>query len=82
MAVHVIRRLIQAIPVMLFASIFVFSILQLVPGDPATNLAGTDASEPVARGRLISTMQAYRQVFDVLDGLIEGSSQTTRTGGA
>ncbi len=45
MAVHVLRRLIQAIPVMLFASIFVFSILQMVPGDPATNLAGPDASD-------------------------------------
>mgnify|MGYP001160172014 CR=1 FL=1 len=45
MAVHVLRRLIQGIPVVLFASIFVFSILQLVPGDPATNIAGPDASD-------------------------------------
>lgn len=45
MAIHVLRRLIQAVPVMLFASIFVFSILQMVPGDPANNLAGPDASD-------------------------------------
>jgi peptide/nickel transport system permease protein len=41
----VLRRLIQAIPVVLFASIIVFSILQFVPGDPATNIAGPDASD-------------------------------------
>ncbi len=45
MAVHIIRRLLQAIPVVLISSIIVFSILQLVPGDPATNLAGPDASD-------------------------------------
>ncbi len=45
MAVHILRRLLQAIPVVLISSIIVFSILQLVPGDPATNLAGADASD-------------------------------------
>lgn len=45
MAVHIVRRLLQAIPVVLISSIIVFSILQLVPGDPATNLAGPDASD-------------------------------------
>lgn len=40
-----IRRLLQAIPVMLLASLFVFSILQMVPGDPAENLAGQDATD-------------------------------------
>lgn len=30
---------------MLLASLFVFSILQMVPGDPAVNLAGEDASD-------------------------------------
>jgi peptide/nickel transport system permease protein len=41
----IFRRLIQSIPVVLFASIIVFSILQLVPGDPATNIAGPDATD-------------------------------------
>jgi peptide/nickel transport system permease protein len=41
----VLRRLIQAIPVVFIASIIVFSILQFVPGDPATNIAGPDASD-------------------------------------
>lgn len=55
MAAHVLRRLISAIPIMLVASIFVFSILQLVPGDPAINLAGPDASDAdveIIRGQL------------------------------
>ncbi|MGE5596045.1 MAG: ABC transporter permease [Hyphomicrobiales bacterium] len=45
MAGHIIRRLLQAVPSMLLASLFVFSILQMVPGDPAVNLAGEDASD-------------------------------------
>lgn len=49
MAVHIVRRLLQAIPVVLISSIIVFSILQLVPGDPATNLAGPDASDEDVR---------------------------------
>jgi len=40
-----LRRLIEAVPVVVLASIFVFAILQAVPGDPAANLAGTDASD-------------------------------------
>lgn len=51
----VFRRLIQAIPVVFVASIIVFSILQLVPGDPAANIAGPDASDQdvqVVRERL------------------------------
>jgi peptide/nickel transport system permease protein len=41
----VFRRLLQAIPVVFIASIIVFSILQFVPGDPAVNIAGPDASD-------------------------------------
>lgn len=41
----VARRLFQAIPVVIIASLIVFSILQMVPGDPAANLAGPDASD-------------------------------------
>ena len=51
----VLRRLVQAIPVLLIASMIVFSILQFVPGDPATNIAGPDASDhdvAVIRDRL------------------------------
>ncbi len=41
---YVTQRLLQAVPVLLFASIAVFLILRLIPGDPADMLAGEDAS--------------------------------------
>lgn len=44
MASYVLRRLLGALPVLVLASIFVFAILHLVPGDPAVQLAGPDAS--------------------------------------
>src|SRR5512139_985164 len=75
MAVHVIRRLIQAIPVMLLASIFVFSILQLVPGDPATNLAGPDASDEdveIIRARLGLDKPMVEQYVSWIGGALQG----------
>jgi ABC-type dipeptide/oligopeptide/nickel transport systems, permease components len=44
MAVYILRRLIQTIPVMLGVTIVVFLIMQLVPGDPARLLAGEGAT--------------------------------------
>lgn len=41
---EIARRLIQAIPVLFLASILVFSMLRLIPGDPATILGGEDAT--------------------------------------
>src|ERR1700720_1383847 len=41
----VLRRLVQAIPVMFLASIGVFMLLHLLPGDPAILMAGADAPE-------------------------------------
>src|SRR5688500_1408486 len=45
MAVYVIRRLLEGVPVLILASMFVFGLLHMVPGDPAANLAGPDASD-------------------------------------
>lgn len=41
---YVIRRLVQAIPVLVLASIAVFLILRLIPGDPADTIAGENAT--------------------------------------
>ena len=41
----VLRRLVQAIPVMFLASVGVFMLLHLLPGDPAILMAGADAPE-------------------------------------
>ncbi len=44
MAVYVARRLLQAIPVVVFSTFLVFMVIHLIPGDPALALAGADAS--------------------------------------
>jgi peptide/nickel transport system permease protein len=43
MIAFVLRRLIQAIPVVFLASVGVFLLLHLLPGDPAQLMAGSDA---------------------------------------
>jgi peptide/nickel transport system permease protein len=41
----VVRRLSQLLPIIVFATLVVFALLQLVPGDPALILAGDYASK-------------------------------------
>ena len=41
---YVVRRLTQLVPVVLLASIVVFGLMRLIPGDPALVIAGEDAS--------------------------------------
>jgi peptide/nickel transport system permease protein len=43
MTAYVLRRLIQAIPVLLLSSLFVFALIRFIPGDPAFIIAGPDA---------------------------------------
>ena len=45
MFVFIIRRVLQTIPVLLGVSLVVFLIMQMVPGDPATLLAGEGATK-------------------------------------
>lgn len=42
---YIIRRTIQSIPLMLTATILVFLMIHVLPGDPAIDIAGTRASE-------------------------------------
>jgi len=44
MLIFILRRLLQAVPVVFLASVGVFLLLHLLPGDPAQVLAGSDAS--------------------------------------
>ncbi len=44
---YALRRLTQLIPVLVLASIIVFSLLRWIPGDPAMIMAGPDASPEV-----------------------------------
>lgn len=53
MLIFIIRRVLQAIPVVFLASVGVFLLLHLLPGDPAQMLAGSDTST--------ETLEAIRQ---------------------
>lgn len=43
MTTYILRRLFQAIPVLILSSILVFGLIRLIPGDPALVIAGPDA---------------------------------------
>jgi peptide/nickel transport system permease protein/oligopeptide transport system permease protein len=43
-AVYLVRRVLHVLPTLLLVSVVVFVLIRLVPGDPATVLAGQDAS--------------------------------------
>jgi peptide/nickel transport system permease protein len=43
MTSYILRRLVQAVPVLLLSSIFVFALIRFIPGDPAYVIAGPDA---------------------------------------
>lgn len=47
MLAYVLRRLLQAVPVVLLSSVVIFLLLHLVPGDPAQAIAGPDATPEV-----------------------------------
>ena len=55
MGKYTFRRLLQMIPVLFIASIIVFSIIHLIPGDPAEVMAGSNATE----GQVASLRQQY-----------------------
>ena len=44
MTQYIVRRLVEAVPVLLLASFGVFMLVRFVPGDPAAQLAGPDST--------------------------------------
>ncbi|MFF9002147.1 ABC transporter permease [Streptomyces achromogenes] len=75
MGVRLLRRFPSALLVLLVASFVIFSILRLVPGDPATSLAGPDAGpETVAaiRDRLGLDEPLFLQYVHWTGGLLTG----------
>lgn len=55
MAAFVIRRLLLTIPVLGFVAFFVFSLLYITPGDPATIIAG-DTANPAEIARIRASL--------------------------
>src|ERR1051326_3571006 len=53
MIAFVLRRIVEAIPVLFMATVLIFLGLRMLPGDPALILAGQDATP--------ETLQAIRQ---------------------
>jgi peptide/nickel transport system permease protein len=43
MTTYILRRLVQAIPVLFLSSVLVFALIRFIPGDPALLIAGPDA---------------------------------------
>ena len=63
MARYFLRRLLGAIPLLFIVSIITFSLVLMLPGDPAISIAGDAASE--------STIAAIREKLGENDPLIE-----------
>lgn len=73
---YIIRRLPSAIVVLFVASIAVFFVLRLAPGDPAVTLAGPDASHSVVeaiRVQLGLDQPLPNQYFLWLTGVLTGN---------
>src|SRR5699024_70664 len=76
----IIRRTLQIIPVLLAVTILVFSMLHLIPGDPARLVVGIEASEEtieIARENLGLNKPIYQQFFIFLGNLLKGDFGTS-----
>ena len=84
MGTYIAARIAQAVPVLLLASVAVFLVLRLVPGDPAVSLAGENASpERIAEIRRQLGLEASwpEQYVRWLGAAIQGDLGTSfRTG--
>ena len=77
---YIIKRLIAVIPTLLLISIFVFSFVRMIPGDPARRVAGVDATlEDVEaiRETLGLNKPALEQYKDYVLGLLKGDLGTS-----
>ncbi|MFC4355780.1 ABC transporter permease [Chryseomicrobium palamuruense] len=75
MTKYIIRRLLQTIPVLLGVTILVFSLMHLVPGDPAKIIAGEGASEQTVdniRERLGLNDPLHTQYLTFLGNAVQG----------
>ena len=75
MTKYIIRRLLQTIPVLLGVSILVFSLMFLIPGDPARIMAGEGASTQTIenlREKLGLNDPAYVQYGRYLSNALQG----------
>ncbi len=82
MSQYVVRRLLGAVVVLFVVSIVIFSLLHLAPGDPASVLAGPDATQSqvaAIRHGLGLDRPAVTQYFAWLGHLLTGDLGTSYT---
>jgi ABC-type dipeptide/oligopeptide/nickel transport system permease component len=84
MTQYLIRRILQVIPITLGILTLIFSLIHLIPGDPAVQIAGENArSEDILRVRqqLGLDRPLWEQYVSYLGGLLQGDLGTSfRTG--
>ncbi len=73
---HLGTRLLQVIPTILIVSILVFALQQLMPGDPATVLAGEYRGDPVVMAQIRAELWLDRpiplQYLHWISGVLQG----------
>ncbi|GLY82140.1 ABC transporter permease [Actinoallomurus iriomotensis] len=84
MPVYIARRLAQFVPTFIGATLAVYALAFLVPGDPARALAGEQASDPAAvaliQQRYHLNESFFHQYMRYLTGLFHGTLGTTYSG--
>lgn len=71
-----IRRLLLTLPILFIVSVVCFSLINLIPGDPATVILGPEATphaREVMRARLNLNEPIYVQYVDWLGGVLHGN---------
>jgi peptide/nickel transport system permease protein len=72
---YIVRRLAAIVPLLLFVSMIIFAMTQLIPGDPARNILGTRATPQavtILRHRLGVDRSAVSQYFSWLGKALHG----------
>ena len=80
MTAYIIRRLLATIPVMIVVALFVFLLLHLTPGDPASIIAGDDASPADIEGirrKLGLDLPLWQQFGIYVSNLLRGDLGTS-----
>lgn len=75
MLIYIVRRIIQTIPIILGVIFIIFSIMHLVPGDPATMIAGESAPpEVIEQVREESGLNDpfFVQYFNYVGNVVQG----------
>src|SRR5690625_5361912 len=74
MAAYALRRLLTTIPIVLFITIIAFTVMNVVPGDPALTLLGQEATPEaveVLRERMGLNRPLHIQYLSWVSGLLQ-----------